>query len=417
MYYPLSNTISDLRCTLLILPIWLLSTGSLAYGQTPVYDMDLKINPEAHQLVNDLTLTVPLAYFQGDTLRMMIARDAQFETIEVDGGAKVTTNQEGEGPQMIVVALGEHRPDQVAIRMKYSLEIPVDHQINRITPGWVELNIDSFWQPFITSFPTFTYTVRLDLDKSFRVLTGDLKKRKKGRTVIQSRFPRVDIPFCASPTFTTSRSDYVQVYASSEDIPADSVALFADRAMAYLEEYIDEPADFEVPRIIAISPRKDVGYSRKNYIVLSKIKSVSPQRLSAYLAHEFSHYWFSEALLSSKHHWLTESFAEYMSNIYIREAFGQEAFEDEMADKRERIKEEPKTLADFEGRPSYLAMYHKGPLVLAGFEEHIGQEAFQKFINDFIDRNVKTNEVLFDLIEETLGPEALAKMKELRERI
>lgn len=417
MYYPLSNTISDLRYTLLMLPIWLLATGSVTYGQTPVYDMDLKVDPEVHQLVNDLTLTVPLAYFEGDTLRMMIARDARFDMIEANAGAKVTTNQEGEGPQMIVVALGKNRPDQVVIRMNYSLEIPVDHQINRITPTWVELNIDSFWQPFITSFPAFTYTVRLDLDTSFRILTGDLKKQKKGITVLQSRFPRVDIPFCASPTFTTSRSDYVQVYASSEDIPADSVALFADRALTYLEGYIDEPADFKVPRIIAISPRKDVGYSRKNYIVLSKIKSVSAQGLSAYLAHEFSHYWFSEALLSSKHHWLTESFAEYMSNIYIRKAFGQEAFEDEMAEKRERIKEEPKTLADFEGRPSYLAMYHKGPLVLAGFEDHIGRTAFRQFINDFIDHNVKTNEELFDLIRETLGSEALAKMKELRASI
>lgn len=379
--------------------------------------MDLKIDPDAHQLRNELTLTVPITYFESDTLRMMIARDAQFDMMEADAGNEVTINQKGEGPQMIVVTLGNERPGRVVIRMKYSLQIPVDHQINRITPGWVELNIDSFWQPFITSFPAFTYTVRLDLDKSFRVLTGDIRKRRKGRTVLESRFPRVDIPFCASPAFTTAKSDYVEVYASSEDIPADSVALFADQAMTYLEEYIDEPADFKVPRIIAISPRKDVGYSRKNYIVLSKIKSVSPQRLSAYLAHEFSHYWFSEALLSSKHHWLTESFAEYMSNIYIREAFGQEAFDQEMADKRERIKEEPKTLAEFESRPSYLAMYHKGPLVLAGFEEHIGPEAFQKFINDFIDRNVKTNEALFDLIEETLGSDALAKMKELREEI
>ncbi len=413
----MSNTISRISyrivCSILLLVLFV-NAGS---GQTPRYDMDLKIDPDAHQLRNELTLTVPITYFESDTLRMMIARDAQFDMMEADAGNEVTINQKGEGPQMIVVTLGNERPGRVVIRMKYSLQIPVDHQINRITPGWVELNIDSFWQPFITSFPAFTYTVRLDLDKSFRVLTGDIRKRRKGRTVLESRFPRVDIPFCASPAFTTAKSDYVEVYASSEDIPADSVALFADQAMTYLEEYIDEPADFKVPRIIAISPRKDVGYSRKNYIVLSKIKSVSPQRLSAYLAHEFSHYWFSEALLSSKHHWLTESFAEYMSNIYIREAFGQEAFDQEMADKRERIKEEPKTLAEFESRPSYLAMYHKGPLVLAGFEEHIGPEAFQKFINDFIDRNVKTNEALFDLIEETLGSDALAKMKELREEI
>jgi len=417
MYFTRSKILSDSRSTLLILPIWLLIFGSAIQGQPPVYDMDLKIDPEAHQLVNELTMTVPVSYFEADTLRMMIAKDAQFEMIEADGGAELTTNQEDDGPQMIVVVLGNNRPDRVVIRMNYSLNIPVDPQVNRITPNWVELNIDSFWQPFITSFPAFTYTVRLDLDKSFRVLTGDLKKKKKGKVVLESRFPRVDIPFCASPTFITSKSDYVQVYASSEDIPADSVALFADKAMTYLEGYINQPADFKVPRIIAVSPRKDVGYSRKNYIVLSKIKRVSPQRLSAYLAHEFSHYWFSEALLSSKHHWLTESFAEYLSNIYIREAFGQEAFDTEMADKRERIKEEPKTLANFESRPSYLAMYHKGPLVLAGFEDHIGRSAFQQFINDFIDRNVKTNDELFDLIEETLGSEALAKMKELRASI
>jgi len=350
---------------------------------------------------------------------MLIARDTEFDYYRSDGGATVTVSQEdeGDGPMMITVVLDDMELDQVVLRFKYTLKIPADHQINRITPSWVELNIDSFWLPFFSSFPKFNYVVRLELDDTFEVITGDHKDDWAGTMVLRSRFPRRDIPFCAAPAFSATKGEYVDVFSGNDDTPLDSIAHFADQAILFYKSFINEPADFEVARYVVVSPRKDVGYSRKNYIVLSKIQGIEPQRLSAFLAHEFAHYWFSDALLSSEHHWLTESFAEYLSNIYIREAFGQEAFDKEMADKRERIKEEPKSLADFDSRPSYLAMYHKGPLVLAGFEEHIGQEAFQKFINDFILRNIRTNEQLFDMIHQTLGPEALAKMKELRAEI
>jgi hypothetical protein len=89
--------------------------------------------------------------------------------------------------------------------------------------------------------------------------------------------------------------------------------------------------------------------------------------------------------------------------IYMRETHGMDAFNNSLEEKRERIKEDSTKLSEFKERPSYIALYKRGPLVLHAFEQEIGKEAFQEFIQAFIREDIQTNETLFELIEDKFG--------------
>lgn len=392
----------------------LLSVLPIGAEPLPFYQIALTATPSEHRIANQVRITLDSLYYSGGEFQLMLASETRLDTVFATVPITLERQQVDEGIDLLTIRLAQDYPETIELNIQYELQIPPDHPINRISAAWLELNIDSFWLPVLVDFPKFTYELRLDLGADYRVLSGDfVTASAEDGFLLRSRFPRLDISFCAAPDFYTAEGKYVDVYATNEDLPLDSVLHLADQAMQFLETYIDEPADFTDQRTVVISPREEVGYARKNYIVLSDIAGRTPEDLSAFLAHEFSHYWFSDALLSSRHHWLTESFAEYLSNIYLREVYGTEAFQREMIQKIERIEADSTTLAEYTGRPSYLALYHRGPLVLQEFESYLGQTAFQELINGFIDRKVSTNEALFQLVRERFGAEAVRELQRL----
>lgn len=398
----------------------MISLASIAEANTtlslPHYKMQSSIVPQKHRLSTNLNIDFPSEYLTEAQARFLIARSAEIEQIKAIGMTRYEIIELDETLKQITIFFEKADLPEMRVMFKYSLEIPTDHPINRITKNWIELNIDSFWHPVFASFPRFNYELELKIDESYKVQTGDriIKGTRPELISIQNLIPRRDISFSAAPSFYIKKGKYAEVYSSLPGSKADSVQLLSDKALKFLQSYIDQPADFEHVRKIIISPRKEVGYARKNYIVLSDISKETEESLSSFIAHEFSHYWFSEANLNSIHHWLTESFAEYLSMIYLRKAYGKKAFRKDLEKKRDRIKEENKPLAEFTGRPSYLALYHRGPLVLHAFEEYLGKKKFQRLLNRMIDRNISTNEELFDEIELLFGQKALMKLQELR---
>jgi hypothetical protein len=350
-------------------------------------------------------------------LLMMIRRNAEIESLQGSEISDYRSVAKGSRKQ-IIINLSDTTKDRYELMAQYSVEIPEDHQVNRVTEDWVELNIDSYWLPLVASFPRIEYDLDLAIEGDYQVLTGDfITSGTEDVTHIKNRIPRVDIPFSAAPHFTQKAGKFVSVYSPSANTKMDSVLALADDALHFLSSYLDQPEDFNHKRKVILSPREEVGYSRKNYVVLSDISGMSAITLSGFLSHEFSHYWFSEASITTKNHWLSESFAEYLSLIHLRDKHGHQAFQEKLEKMRERIADDKKPLSDYENRPSYLALYFKGPIILHEFEEYLGRESYQKLMNHFVDNKIATDEKLFEAIDTLFGPDAADKMKELRKTI
>jgi len=364
-----------------------------------------------------MLLTFGKELIEDGKLVMMVRRNAEIHSLEGPGISDFESVEEGSRKQ-IFINLSDTTKDHYELMAHYSTEIPDDHQVNRVTKDWIELNIDSFWLPLVASFPRIEYELDLSIEGNFQVVTGDLiTGSTEAVTHIKSRIPRVDIPFSAAPGFIQKTGEFVSVYSPVPNTKMDSVLTLADDALHFLSSYLDQPEDFDHKRKVILSPRKEVGYSRKNYVVLSDISDLSAIKLSGFLSHEFSHYWFSEANITTKNHWLSESFAEYLSLIYLREKYGQQAFQEKLENMRERIAGDEKPLSDYEKRPSYLALYFKGPIILHEFEEYLGSESYQKLMNHFVDNRISTNEKLFEAIDTLFGPGAADKLEELRASI
>ncbi len=395
---------------------WCISAQATKVNDFPRYDVELELLPGRQLLDATVVLKIDSSFIKKGSLELFLNPNADIRYIVSDPATEIIIDSLDGDRSMITLNTNNSKIAELTLNLAYSLHIPEDHPVNRITEEWIELNIDSFWLPQINDFPRFHYTMNLKIDPTYTVMTGDniLKAEREGQWVISDILPRLDISFSAAKKFHLAEGAYVMVSALHADTKIDSIKIVADRAMAFLNAYIAQPKDFREKRIVIVSPRKDVGYSRKNYIVLSDVRNRNAVSLAGFLCHEFAHYWFSEANSGTKHHWLSESFAEYLSMIFVREEYGTAAFDDFIREKQNRIKDDIKPLAAYEGRPSYLAMYVKGPLILHQFEQYIGKENFELLINRFVDQTITTNEELFQLIESLFGKEAVVELERLR---
>jgi len=390
---------------------------SKATDPLPVYELQVSIKPESGLLEVDLVLEVPIALLQNNTLSFLAS--SNINLIKLSGNHLSSYHQSEAGPEMSLYTLEfKGTPDHhISINMDYTIVIPSDHQVNRITAGWIELNIDAFWHPVLISFPRFHYKLTTDLDKSYHILSGDYVKTIRENPdlrTIESIAPRFDISFTASKQFFSKEGDYSLVHSTNPSTNLDSLLNLSEQALAFLESYINKPNDFKKKRIVIESPRKDVGYARENYVVLSKLDDMDAVHLSSFLTHEFAHYWFSMTNPQTQDYWLDESFAEFLSMIFIREIYGNAVYLANLDDKLLKIQSDPRPFDSFQGRPSHAAMYYLGPVVLHHFESYLGRKQFQNLIRQMIEERISRTEDLLLLIKKLFGSKAEEKLIELR---
>ena len=113
-------------------------------------------------------------------------------------------------------------------------------------------------------------------------------------------------------------------------------------------------------------------------------------------AHELSHQWWGNGvtLPDLSEQWLSESFAEYCSAFFIRQAAGREAYDLYLTRWRTRAAQAKETVPILlahrlrakndqlqAGRLRSWLLYDKGPLVLAAIHREVGDEAFLTFLS------------------------------------
>ena len=383
---------------------------------TLFYHVETDIDPDGRSIDVHLTLTIPVHFIEEKSLSFLFSSSAQVYSVSGEQLIEYSKNEVGPELSIYNLQFDNLTESEVAVELIYSLALPDDHPINRISKNYIELNIDSFWHPVFTSFPRFHYTLITNLGKPYHILTGDntkLSPEHSEKWVIASKIPRFDISFIASKQFYSREGNYSRVYSTSNSTDLDTLLQLSEEALTFLKKYSQRPEDFIEKRIVVESPRDEVGYARENYVVLSKLDKMDTISISRFLAHEFSHYWFLQASPQSLDHWLNESFAEFLAMIHIRDTFGERAYLDDIDQKMQRIKNDPRPLASQQGRPSHIAMYYTGPIILHNFELYIGEDQFRLFLQQKIRDRISTTEELLILIRNQFGTEVENKMTSL----
>jgi hypothetical protein len=277
--------------------------------------------------------------------------------------------------------------------------------INRITPEYVELNLDSNWHPVVASLDhVMTGTLRIGLPSGWRVAASGGVAFTDGAHLVRNTVPQVDVAFSAAPDFHAARSGhFTALYRGAGGDAAEPILRAAENCAAYLDSRFGVRERLPQGTLV-LAGRTGPGYARKNYIVLSQIDPSDSVAVHGFLCHELAHFWTRSAGSFSPHHWMMEAFAEYASARFLRERFGEAVFQAQVARWEEGGRAHgPVWTPESTRRPTYFLMYRRGPWLLSRLEERIGTERFDLFLQRYMTEHVQTTPELLQHLEEVAG--------------
>lgn len=379
------------------------------------YDADVRIVPDSAWIDAQVTLryTVPSEHRTG--VALILNRGL---TVQALAGAQVrshTVQPSTRAPSwqelLVTFVDGVSAGDTVTITLGYRgrPEMP-DDGINRITPAWVELGIDSQWFPILDTFAQFmTGDVRIQLPSSWTVVGSGSHSFENGRHLLRNRVEQIDVAFTASPRVQNARQAGAEVYHRTISPDAVQAVLAAATTCAREMNARFGPSEpFPVARVV-LAERDGPGYARKNYIVLSTVNADSTEALQRFLCHEVAHFWTRSPGAFTPDHWMSEAFAEYAAAMVVRATFGDEAFA--------RLRRGWVNAGASSGpvwtpastqRPSFALMYRRAPALLAELEARIGRDRFATLIARYMVDGITSTAALLELVSAIGGVEAAA---------
>ncbi|MEZ4873983.1 MAG: M1 family aminopeptidase [Flavobacteriaceae bacterium] len=133
-----------------------------------------------------------------------------------------------------------------------------------------------------------------------------------------------------------------------------------------------------------------IGFKDRNYVNVN--------------AHELAHQWFGDFVTESSgtHHWLQEGFATYYALLAERELFGEDYFYWKLYNSAEKLKalsDEGKGEKLLNPNASSLTFYEKGAWALHLLRETMGDEAFRKGIQQYLNAHAYGNVTTQDFVQ------------------
>jgi len=151
-----------------------------------------------------------------------------------------------------------------------------------------------------------------------------------------------------------------------------------------------------------------------NAIFYAETSVTGDRQSESLIAHEIAHQWFGNTATEKNfsHLWLSEGFADYMTNIYFESKYGADSFQKRMQQAREEVIEFARTskLAVVDSTSDYMDLlspnsYQKGAWVLHMLRTEVGDSIFKKIIRAYYNQYKFTNADTrdFEKIAETVS--------------
>lgn len=366
-----------------------------------LYDGDVAIDPATSGVRAEWRITYVRDSALADTARLRLNRG--FSVSRVSGPAVVahSTLLDGDEQVITVVLAPAARGTATVLEIAYAgaLVAPGDG-INRVTPDWIELGLDSFWQPVFAGFgQTIAGQVRLTLSAGFRLAASGAVRQVDARTfVIESQLPLIDVPFSASPSLTSEMQGETRVfYTGARPVLVEPLLRTTESCASYLNELYGSVTPLP-PRTMLLAPRTGPGYARKNYIVITGTDTTRAA-LARFVCHELAHFWSSRANSSGPENWLNEGFAEFVSAQYLRSRIGAAAYDTIVTQWRTVGERQPAVWTpESTRRPNAMISYRKAPYLLTQLEVRIGSAPMQRVLQRYMTEPIRTTPELIAMI-------------------
>lgn len=377
-----------------------------------VYDADLELDSAQQTLrvrwgvayVADSSSAREVAYLLNAGLTIRDVRGPAVRSFEV-----MPPDAEG-GNARVAVALDPPAApgSTVNLEVLYEGRPRFGEGYNTISPDWVELTLDGFWHPVAATFDQqLTGVLRVNLPEGWEIVSSGTSTFVNGMHVLRSEMPQVDVAFVAAPSFEEQRGQYFTAFHRGAS-PATVTAVLEsmDACTRYLNARYGAADSLHSGRVV-LTDRAEVGYARKNFVVLSRVDPDAAIPLSRFACHELAHFWGMSVDFMSPHHWMSEAFAELVSARFIRDRFGQEEY-DRIIQQWDEVGRAhgPVWTPESTRRPNAFVMYRRAPHLLHRLELQIGRERFDRFLERYMVHGARTTPELLQHLRAVTGEDA-----------
>jgi hypothetical protein len=275
------------------------------------------------------------------------------------------------------------------------------------------MGFEDVWVPVRPNFG-----LRFTVDADIAGVPADEVAVAQGRVshvgdhlIIHRAFTDMDMPFSALSGLHKAVGTDVEVYARDlNGVVQSSYRENAGKIVAYYTKLFGPLPAAALPARLVVLPRIGAAYERRAYISvgdptdeLKKIPHLEDWMLTATIAHEFAHGWWSSGDPLTENNWLNESFAEYSSLRYTEATYGEEALKKRLDPKVERAKTAGPVIG--KGRPSSYASYQKGPLLLFDLDHEIGRAKMDHLLGVLGRNPPRTTEQFLKVLSDVAGPD------------
>jgi hypothetical protein len=389
---------------------------SYEYGPRPEadvvrYETDAIIDPLSGTVQARSAFTFQLRPEASGTIGLLL--NAGLDVLAV-GGARVRSHRvrtSDFAPIWNLIEVDVDPPaggEPVTVEIRYAGVPNMEGGVGGITSSAVELSVENMWHPLLATFDReMIGRLRLRLPSGWIVVSSGPARTIDGTHELEMNVPQLDVPLFAAPEPRRWSEGAFSIYSLAA---GDEEAAAVLEAATACGEFLDARfgARDRLPSVrMVITDRDEVALARKNFIVLPQIDRTDRVGLHRLLCHELTHYWTGSAGPFTADHWMSESFAEYTSAIFVREHFGEDAFQRLVAEYARAGRDQgPVWTPEASQRPSYVAMYRLGPYLLSRLEERIGKTEFAEFLRRYMVHDVRTTAELFQHLAEVAGADA-----------
>lgn len=381
-------------------------------GDVAAYLGGVAVDPVSQKLTARWSIRFVADSATGDSVVFLLNRGLAVSRLvgqNVAGFASGLRN----GDQVVTIRFASHIAPgaEERIDLEYS-GVPVfgSDSINRISPTWVELGLDSYWLPVFADYrKRIAGQVRIELPPGWNAVASGSIGRDGNSLVLATGIPLIDIAFSASPTLRHTDAASASVFWTRPDSPTVARVLeTAESCRRYLNTRYGASDSLPSVRLV-LAPRIGPGYARRNYIALTDAAAVPAPALGGYICHEFAHFWSSAANSSGPENWLNEGMAEYVSSRYVRATFGKPQYDSTVARwQRMSAGQPPIWTSETTKRPSAQVAYRKAPFLLSQLEERMGTEKMDQLLQRYMVQRIRTTPQLLSALEDVAGAETAA---------
>jgi hypothetical protein len=388
-----------------------------ALAATPHYDIHARLDIPAQTVGADVTIVLPPEEVGHETV-FVLGNWMKVDLADGGPGAKVhvePTDKPFKGLNKIVFDYANAPSRPVTLHFRYSglIHTPDDKPLIDPTLG-VEMGFEDAWIPVRPNFGLH-FTVDADITgvPADEVAVAQGQVRHEGdRLIIHRTFTDIDMPFSALAGLKKSAKPVVEVYARHPDGLLESAYREnAGRIVDYYTKLFGPLPASALPARLVVLPRKGASYERRGYIStgeaspedLKSLGHIEDWMLTATIAHEFAHGWWSAGDPLTENNWLNESFAEYSSLRFTEATYGEAPLKARLDPKIERAKKAGPVIGT--GRPSSTASYQKGPVLLFDLDHKIGRAKMDKLLGILGRNPPRTTEQFLKVLSDVAGPQ------------